>query len=185
MLTINPISSTAGLFSPSQGKQALFATEGTALPSKTTHKRPSAAARCESLTVPSRPLYSGFVSPFSRTRLPGRGSSAADMEVTERRPRVSSSRVCASTGALLKKKYCWKKKKNIALLDPLLGVRRGEGSRERERERERESFIRNNLHNGVVSGAARGQALHGPMWAGLTPDSKGDPRVIPGAIRCL
>jgi hypothetical protein len=27
--------------------------------------------------------------------------------------------------------------------------------RERERERERESFIRNNLHNGVVSGAAR------------------------------
>ena len=26
----------------------------------------------------------------------------------------------------------------------------------RERERERESFIRNNLHNGVVSGAARG-----------------------------
>jgi len=46
---------------------------------------------------------------------------------------------------------------------------------ERERERERESFIRNNLHNGVVSGAARGQALLGPMWAGLTPDSKGDP----------
>ena len=46
---------------------------------------------------------------------------------------------------------------------------------ERERERERESFIRNNLHNGVVSGAARGQALRGPMWAGLTPDSKGDP----------
>ena len=43
------------------------------------------------------------------------------------------------------------------------------------RERERESFIRNNLHNGVVSGAARGQALLGPMWAGLTPDSKGDP----------
>ena len=37
-----------------------------------------------------------------------------------------------------------------------------------ERERERESFIRNNLHNGVVSGAARGQALLGPMWAGLT-----------------
>ena len=35
------------------------------------------------------------------------------------------------------------------------------------RERERESFIRNNLHNGVVSGAARGQALLGPMWAGL------------------
>ena len=27
--------------------------------------------------------------------------------------------------------------------------------RERERERERESFIRNNVHNGVVSGAAR------------------------------
>ena len=26
----------------------------------------------------------------------------------------------------------------------------------RERERERESFIRNNLHNGVVSGAALG-----------------------------
>ena len=48
-------------------------------------------------------------------------------------------------------------------------------SRERERERERESFIRNNLHNGVVSGAARGQALLGPMWSGLTPDSKGDP----------
>ena len=43
------------------------------------------------------------------------------------------------------------------------------------RWRERESFIRNNLHNGVVSGAARGQALLGPMWAGLTPDSKGDP----------
>jgi hypothetical protein len=42
-------------------------------------------------------------------------------------------------------------------------------------QRERESFIRNNLHNGVVSGAARGQALLGPMWAGLTPDSKGDP----------
>ena len=36
-------------------------------------------------------------------------------------------------------------------------------------------YIRNNLHNGVVSGAARGQALLGPMWAGLTPDSKGDP----------
>ena len=34
-------------------------------------------------------------------------------------------------------------------------------------QRERESFIRNNLHNGVVSGAARGQALRGPMWAGL------------------
>ena len=49
------------------------------------------------------------------------------------------------------------------------------GPPERERERERESFIRNNLHNGVVSGAARGQALLGPMWAGLTPDSKGDP----------
>ena len=48
-------------------------------------------------------------------------------------------------------------------------TRRGGG------ERERESFIRNNLHNGVVSGAARGQALLGPMWAGLTPDSKGDP----------
>ena len=31
-----------------------------------------------------------------------------------------------------------------------------------ERERERESFIRNNLHNGVVWGAARGQALRGP-----------------------
>jgi len=27
--------------------------------------------------------------------------------------------------------------------------------RERERERKRESFIRNNVHNGVVSGAAR------------------------------
>ena len=27
----------------------------------------------------------------------------------------------------------------------------------------------------MVSGAARGQALRGPMWAGLTPDSKGDP----------
>ena len=25
--------------------------------------------------------------------------------------------------------------------------------------------MRNNLHNGVVSGAARGQALLGPMWA--------------------
>jgi len=35
-------------------------------------------------------------------------------------------------------------------------------------ERERESFIRNNLHNGVVSGAARGQALLGPMWAAVT-----------------
>jgi len=45
-----------------------------------------------------------------------------------------------------------------------------------ERERERESFIMGtNVHNGVVSGAARGQALLGPMWAGLTPDSKGDP----------
>ena len=52
---------------------------------------------------------------------------------------------------------------------------------ERERERERESFIRNNLHNGVVSGAARGQALLGPMWAGLTPDSKGDPTGDTGA----
>ena len=31
---------------------------------------------------------------------------------------------------------------------------------------ERESFLRNNLHNGVVSGAARGQALLGPMWEG-------------------
>ena len=29
--------------------------------------------------------------------------------------------------------------------------------RGRERERERESFIRNNLHNGVVSGAAFGE----------------------------
>ena len=48
-------------------------------------------------------------------------------------------------------------------------------SEPREIERERERFIRNNLHNGVVSGAARGQALLGPMWAGLTPDSKGDP----------
>jgi len=48
-------------------------------------------------------------------------------------------------------------------------TRRGGG------ERERESFIRNNLHNGVVSVAARGQALLGPMWVGLTPDSKGDP----------
>ena len=46
-------------------------------------------------------------------------------------------------------------------------VRRG-SLRERERERERESFIRNNLHNGVVSGAARGQALLGPMWAAVT-----------------
>jgi len=27
----------------------------------------------------------------------------------------------------------------------------------------------------VVSGTARGQALLGPMWAGLTPDSKRDP----------
>jgi hypothetical protein len=45
----------------------------------------------------------------------------------------------------------------------LLSVAR---ERERERERERQSFIRNNLHNGVVSGAARGQALLGPMWAG-------------------
>ena len=27
----------------------------------------------------------------------------------------------------------------------------------------------------MVSGAAREQALLGPMWAGLTPDSKGDP----------
>jgi hypothetical protein len=43
---------------------------------------------------------------------------------------------------------------------------------ERERERERESFIRNNLHNGVVSGAARGQALLGPMWAGLEKNNK-------------
>ena len=58
------------------------------------------------------------------------------------------------------------------------------GLREEEEEEEfiriqqiedRESFIRNNLHNGVVSGAARGQALLGPMWAGLTLDSKGDP----------
>jgi hypothetical protein len=39
-----------------------------------------------------------------------------------------------------------------------------ERERERQRERERESFIRNNLHNGVVSGAARGQALLGPIW---------------------
>jgi len=54
------------------------------------------------------------------------------------------------------------------------GIRES-GEREREREREGESFIRNNLHNGVVSGAARGQALLGPMWAGLTPDSKGGP----------
>ena len=52
----------------------------------------------------------------------------------------------------------------------------------RERERERESFIRNNLHNGVVSGAARGQALRGPMWAGLTPDSKGDPTGDTGGL---
>ena len=51
-----------------------------------------------------------------------------------------------------------------------------------ERERERESFIRNNLHNGVVSGAACGQALRGPMWAGLTPDSKGDPTGDTGGL---
>ena len=59
----------------------------------------------------------------------------------------------------------------------LLPTARGVGlaNPERERERERERFIRNNLHNGVVSGAARGQALLGPMWAGLTLDSKGDP----------
>ena len=38
--------------------------------------------------------------------------------------------------------------------------------RERKGGRERESFIRNNIHNGVVSGAARRQALHGPMWSG-------------------
>ena len=38
------------------------------------------------------------------------------------------------------------------------GAARLAGTGERERERERESFIRNNLHNGVVSGAARGQA---------------------------
>ena len=37
-----------------------------------------------------------------------------------------------------------------------LSVRRGEWE-----EGVRESFIRNNLHNGVVSGAARGQALRG------------------------
>ena len=37
-----------------------------------------------------------------------------------------------------------------------------------QRERERERCIRNGIHNGVVSGAARLQALHGPMWAGLT-----------------
>ena len=52
----------------------------------------------------------------------------------------------------------------------------------RARERETESFIRNNLHNGVVSGAARGQALRGPMWAGLTPDSKGDPTGDTGGL---
>ena len=40
----------------------------------------------------------------------------------------------------------------------------GPNETDRERERERESFIRNNLHNGVVSGAARGQALLGPIW---------------------
>ena len=55
-------------------------------------------------------------------------------------------------------------------------------TRQTERERERESFIRNNLHNGVVSGAARGQALLGPMWAGLTPDSKGDPTGDTGGL---
>ena len=55
-------------------------------------------------------------------------------------------------------------------------------AREREPRRERESFIRNNLHNGVVSGAARGQALRGPMWAGLTPDSKGDPTGDTGGL---
>ena len=43
-------------------------------------------------------------------------------------------------------------------------------------------FIRNNLHDGVVSGAARGQALRGPMWAGLTPDSKGDPTGDTGGL---
>ena len=42
-----------------------------------------------------------------------------------------------------------------------------------QRERERERCIRNGIHNGVVSGAARLQALHGPMWAGLTPGSNG------------
>ena len=34
-------------------------------------------------------------------------------------------------------------------------AREGTEGSERERERERESFLRNNLHNGVVSGAAR------------------------------
>ena len=52
---------------------------------------------------------------------------------------------------------------------------------ERERERERESFVRNNLHNGVVSGAARGQALRGPMWAGLTRERERE-RALLGAI---
>ena len=61
------------------------------------------------------------------------------------------------------------------------GLTRQEEEEEEERERERESFIRNNLHNGVVSGAARGQALLGPMWAGLTRTLKETPRVIPGA----
>jgi hypothetical protein len=44
-------------------------------PSKTTHKRPSPAARCDALTVPSCPLYSAhFTSPFVRTLLPAAGS---------------------------------------------------------------------------------------------------------------
>ena len=43
--------------------------------------------------------------------------------------------------------------------EPRQATRRGElrdsgSGSERERERERERFIRNNLHNGVVSGAA-------------------------------
>ena len=42
--------------------------------------------------------------------------------------------------------------------------------RERERrERERESFIRNNLHNEVVSGRGRGHALLGPRGPSAVP----------------
>jgi len=39
--------------------------------------------------------------------------------------------------------------------------------RERERERERERFIRNNLHNGVVSGAMLGDYFPSSAVGGL------------------
>jgi len=65
----------------------------------------------------------------------------------------------------------WHTKSQAGIMVLTERKRERERQRERERERERESFIRNNLHNGVVSGAARGQALLGNETGGGWLDS--------------